>query len=113
MAKRYLTASEIDHVARRAHLGTPRRARYTVPADAPATKVVDVLVDKERITTALASHLGPRLSGDDRHYGYERAKRSEDGTGQRELDHETLALITCFCQAAHPADLFEQLALAL
>ncbi len=71
MAKRHLTAAEIDHVAQRAHLGPRRRAALAttrVPADAPAAKLVDVLVDIERTLTALYSHLEmPHVSEVRRH----------------------------------------------
>jgi hypothetical protein len=77
MAKRHLTAAEIDRVAQRAHLGPRRRAALAttrVPADAPAAKLVDVLVDVlvdiERTATALTSHLGaPRVTEVRRHGG--------------------------------------------
>jgi hypothetical protein len=73
MAKRHLTAAEIDRVAQRAHLGPRRRAALAttrVPADAPAAKLVDVLVDIERTATALTSHLGaPRVTEVRRHGG--------------------------------------------
>ncbi len=73
MAKRHLTAAEIDRVAQRAHLGPRRRAALAttrVPADAPAAKLVDVLVDIERTLTALYSHLEPPHVSEVRRHGH-------------------------------------------
>ncbi len=73
MAKRHLTAAEIDRVAQRAHLGPRRRAALAttrVPAAKLVDVLVDVLVDIERTATALTSHLGaPRVTEVRRHGG--------------------------------------------